>query len=153
MYNQGLTGKEFDAGDGETAIYVDERRISKGFNNIIRCLPHRAFDHLVYGRKVGGGQGRRDGSGWVGIGQPYPMGDDWLDDVRAYCDFIGLSMEFIGESTHYEGCWRIVFKKSNRVSEAWDIAINSSSWGYPEYDPEWTEAMVRSVCKRMRGSE
>lgn len=148
MYNQGLIGKEFDAGDGETAVYVDERRVGSGFINIMACLPHHTFDHGVYGRKVGGAKGKRDGSGWVGIGQPYGMSDKNADDVRAYCDFLGLSMEFIGESTHYEGCLRIVFKKTIGENEAWDIASNSGHW---RHEPRYMgrKYMIQRIYRKM----
>jgi len=128
IYNRGLIGKTFDAGDGETAVYVNERVVRRGFCQIIRCIPRRGFDHVVWGKKSGGVKHVQDGSIWVAIGQPYPMSDEHLNEIREYCEFVGLSMEFIGDPTHAPTCWRIVYKKSEPTKGYWGIAIECGRW-------------------------
>lgn len=141
MYNRGLIGTTFTLPDGERATYIKERYVGQGFINICRCIPHSATDHAMYARRRGGG--------WVCVGQPYEMGDEAWIDVRGYCGYIGLTMDFQGVSTHNpHRCHRIIFCKGTHSNDRWNIAINSSRWR-SDYDPHYTDAMFRGVEKRV----
>lgn len=120
MHNFGLTGKEFASWHGMIAIHIDAYNVSDSFRILCESAPHRAYDHIVYGR-------RSDGQ-YIGIGQPYPMAGDTLCEVNAYCHTIGFEMIVTGHSTWAPDCMRILFQRDDNNLERFNIAINCARW-------------------------
>ena len=141
--NEGIYGESFVVGNGHNAVYVLERTVSMGFRLLCECAPHMVSDHIVYGWMSSGG--------YVGVGQPYPLGGATLCAAAEYFKTIGMRMLLMTGSVWSEHCTRIHFFAGGNSPERFNIAINCARWH--NMHSFTCEAITHRVNRRMESVE